>query len=216
MLNEILFLSQICVIGMSASLAKRFGREALVVLMCVLGILSNLFVGKQIVLFGLAATCSDSFSVGCSLCLNLLQENFGKDVAKKAIWLSFGFLVFYLAMTQFQIFYTPSQFDFLGSCYEKILSLMPRLVLASLTAYFISQQTDRLIFGYLTEQAKVKNFILKNYASLLISQLIDTILFSLLGLYGVVSNISQIILISYLIKIGTIILIAPLTKLAND
>jgi uncharacterized PurR-regulated membrane protein YhhQ (DUF165 family) len=44
----------------------------------------------------------------------------------------------------------------------------------------------------------------------MVTQLLDTILFSLLGLYGLVANIWQIIIISYLIKLFAIGIATPL------
>jgi uncharacterized integral membrane protein (TIGR00697 family) len=49
----------------------------------------------------------------------------------------------------------------------------------------------------------------------MISQAIDTVFFSFLGLYGIVSNISDIILASYLIKILAILLATPFVAFAR-
>jgi queuosine precursor transporter len=213
MINELIFVSHAALISFAAAIGARLGKEALVSLVCIQAILSNIFVSKQMVLFGLYATCSDAFSVGSSLCLNLLQEKFGKEIASKAIWISLFTLIFYLAMSQIHLIYVPSEVDFTQGHYQVLLSQMPRIIIASLIAYFISQQTDRFLYSFVNEKLKWKNFILKNYSSLLVSQFIDTVLFSFLGLYGNVENVWHIIILSYVIKVVTIAIITPLTKL---
>jgi uncharacterized integral membrane protein (TIGR00697 family) len=60
-----------------------------------------------------------------------------------------------------------------------------------------------------------KYFILRNYGSLIVSQAVDTVLFSFLGLYGIVSDISDIIFASYIIKILAILLATPFVAFAR-
>ncbi len=206
--NELIFIIHAVIISIAVIVASRIGKEALVALLCIQAVLSNLFVTKQIILFGLCATCADVFSVGSSLSLNLLQEYFGKDITKKAIWISFFILIFYLIMTQIHLVYAPNIFDFTQSHYANLLQFAPRIVLASLVAYLACQYLDAILYGYFKE--KFKNFILRNYSSLIISQFVDTLLFSFLGLYGIVEGFWQIFLVSYGIKVLTIILAAPL------
>lgn len=211
-MNEFIFFLHIILIGVASSIALRLGKEALITLICIQAILSNLFVTKQILLFGLATTCADSFSVGSSLCLNLLQEYFGKKTTKIAILISFFCLIFYLAMTQIHLIYYPSFADFTQNHFYCLFQFMPRIIISSVIAYFISQQADVKLYSFFSKKVR-STFILKNYASLVISQLIDTFIFSLLGLFGIVENIFQLIILSYTVKLITIALLTPLTAL---
>jgi len=77
-MNEFIFLLHIIIIAISSLVALRLGKEALVAYVCVLGILSNLFVTKQILLFGFNVIATDAFVVGAVLGLQLLQEYYGK------------------------------------------------------------------------------------------------------------------------------------------
>lgn len=208
--NELVFIIHAVVISISVIIASKMGKEALIALLCMQAVLSNLFVTKQIMFLGLCATCADVFSVGSSLSLNILQEYFGKEITKKAIWISFFILIFYLVMTQIHLFYVPNVFDYMQPHFASIFEFAPRVVLASLVAYLVCQYVDANLYGYFKEKFKDKNFILRNYSSLLISQFVDTVLFSFLGLYGIVENIGEVFLVSYGVKVLTIILAAPL------
>jgi uncharacterized integral membrane protein (TIGR00697 family) len=84
-----------------------------------------------------------------------------------------------------------------------------RIVIASFISYLITQFIDIQIYGFLKEKTEGKYFTLRNYFSLSLSQLIDTILFSFLGLYGIVAQISDIIVLSYSIKLLTIFCMSP-------
>lgn len=206
MINEIIFIFHSITLGLFSILALKLGKTVLVLLLCLQVILSNLFVSKQIIIWGLNATSSDVFSIGAGLCLNLLQEYYGKAVAKRTIWISFFSLVFYLLMTQIQLLYLPSEFDTMQNIYRSLFGFMPRLVIASLISYLISQNLDSYLYGYFKDKFAGKYFFISNYGSLLISQLFDTACFTILGLYGIMQNPFEIFLVSYAVKIVSIFL----------
>jgi len=213
MTNELFFLLHSILISLFAVIALKIGKEALIALLCTQAILSNLFVSKQIIIWGLCATCSDAFSVGSSLSLNLLQEYFGKITAKKTILISIFILIFYLFMSQMHLLYVPSEFDSSQAFFYNLLSTTPRIITGSIIAYFISQQADTALYSYFNNKFAGKYFITRNYGSLLISQLIDTALFTVLGLYGIAQNLPQIFVVSYGVKVITIIISAPIVGL---
>ncbi len=210
MLNELFFILHSLLISIFAIIALKISKEALISFLCAQAILSNLFVSKQIILFGLCATCSDAFSVGSSLSLNLLQEYFGGQIAQKTIWISFFCLIFYLLMTQIHLIYIPSEFDITQKYFYEIFQSAPRIIIASLIAYLISQQIDLRLYAIFKKRFEGKYFILRNYGSLLISQFADTLIFTILGLYSIVKYPLEIFIISYSVKVFTIILSAPI------
>jgi len=215
MYNECIFLLQTIFICSSALIALKLGEQALVALICVATLLANLFVLKQIPLFGLTVTATDAYSIGVMFSFNMLQEYFGKKAAQKALWISMSMFGAYAVLSLLHLAYQPSVADTMHSYYAAILPAMPRLLFASLTAYTISIRFDRFLYGILQRKTAGKHFVLRNYASLLISQLLDTALFSLLGLYGTVTHIGHIILVSYSIKITSIAFTTPFLVLAK-
>jgi queuosine precursor transporter len=187
----------------------KMGAEALVALLCTQAILANLFVIKQITLFGLTATASDMYIVGSVLSLNLLQEYYGKHLARKAIWISFCLLIFYTIVSQIHIFYVPSASDFSQNYYYQLLSYMPRLTTASIIVYLLVQHFDTYFYGVLKRLFEGKYLLGRNMISIAISQALDTVLFSILGLYGIIGNIGHVMLVAFTIKIATMALLAP-------
>src|ERR1700722_12989500 len=96
--NELTFVIHALLISASSLIALRLGTSALVSFVSTCCILANLFVIKQVSLFGLSATGSDAFTIGAVLGLNMLQEYYGKLAARTAIAINFFLLVFYAVM----------------------------------------------------------------------------------------------------------------------
>src|SRR5438445_4228981 len=106
-MNELIFILHTLIIAAFALGALALGPSALVAFVCIQCMLANLFVVKQITLFGFTATCADAFTVGATIGLNLLQEYFGKEIAKRTIWINFFLLIFYALLSQIHLFYLP-------------------------------------------------------------------------------------------------------------
>ncbi len=220
-MNELIFLGYILAVSSAALAALRFGKEGLIGLICVQAVLVNLFVTKQITLLGFTATASDAMAVGITLNLNLLQEYYQKATAIKAIWISFFCAIFYTVMSLFHLAYTPAATDISSALFQGLLSPMPRLVAASLISYLVAQYTDTILYGILKERFGKRYFVLRNYGTLGFTQLLDTVLFSFLGLYGInesfsnLSTLFDIMLVSYIIKVLVIIIAVPYVRFAR-
>ncbi|OGB97625.1 hypothetical protein A3F06_03790 [candidate division TM6 bacterium RIFCSPHIGHO2_12_FULL_36_22] len=210
MVNEFIFIIHILAISIGNIVALRLGKEALVTFLCLQALLANLFVTKQVLLFGLCVTCTDSFIIGCDLSLNLLQEYFGKKIASKTIWISFTALLFYLVMTQIQLWYLPNCYDIMHPHFQMILGITPRLIFASLTAYLVAIKIEYILYQWLKQKLDGRYIILRNYGAIIISQLIDTIIFSTLGLWGYVHSVLHIMVLSYIIKLIALFVATPL------
>jgi uncharacterized integral membrane protein (TIGR00697 family) len=215
MSNEIFFLTQVLiVIGFTIG-AARIGQSALAALVSLQGILANLFVVKQMELFGLTVTCSDVFAVGCIVGLNLMQEHFGFGAAKKTIAISFFSMVFFVLVSQIHLWYAPSPQDAAHPAFAKVLTATPRIVFASIAVFFLVQKIDLLFFGYLKRKLGGRHLALRMGATLLLSQGIDTVLFSFAGLYGIVAALFDVILVSFAVKCLVIGCSAPLAALSK-
>lgn len=199
-MNEFLFLSHIfLVIGFVLG-ALRLGAHALSALIVLQAILANLFVVKQIDLLGFSVTCSDVFAVGGILGLNLLQEYFGKEAALRAIKISFLGMIFFILMAQMHLWYFPSAQDTTHGAFALILGSTPRIVIASVAVYFFVQKLDVVLFSSLKKLWPQGKLSLRIGISLVLTQCIDTVLFSFLGLYGLVASLFDVIVMSFTIK----------------
>lgn len=204
-MNEILFFTHIFVVLVITIFASRRGVALIISLISIQAVLANIFVLKQTELFGLSVTCSDVFAVGGVIGLNLLQEYHGKKWANQAILASFFCLVFFALMSEMHLLYQPHSLDQTQSAFETIFSSSFRISLSSLVVFFGMQKLDVFLFGRFQRKFQHRYLPLRVVLSLLITQGLDTVLFSFIGLYGVVASIKDVIILSLLIK-GVIIL----------
>ncbi|MGA9530317.1 MAG: queuosine precursor transporter [Candidatus Babeliales bacterium] len=208
-MNELIFIINTCLIGLTALGCLRMGSHALTTFIATQCILANLFVIQQISLLHYNATCADPFTIGSVLSLNLLQEYYGRHKARHAIWISFFMLIFYACSCLIVLAYLPHAFDTAHPHFFTLLNHMPRITLASLFAYITVQHTESFLYALLNHLFRGRYLVLRNCISISVCQLIDTILFSFLGLYGIVHSLHEIITTSYFIKIGALLLSIP-------
>jgi uncharacterized integral membrane protein (TIGR00697 family) len=214
-MNELLFFIHILIVFGFALVALKIGKEALIAWVALQAVLANLFVLKQICFFGFHVTCSDVFAIGSLLGLNLLREHYDQESANRALLTCFFCMIFFVVMAEIHLFYLPSQEDTAHPGYQAILSSSPRLLFASIGVFFIVQQIDLRLFNYVKEKLSKLPLGLRNALVLSSSQLIDTILFSLFGLWGLVSSLTDIILVSFGIKLVIIALLSPTIALSK-
>ena len=193
----------------------RMGKQALTAYITMLFLAANIFVVKQIELFGFCVTSADAFIVGISFSCNLLQEFWDKQTTRKAIWISFACCLFYMLITQIILWYQPAAVDEMQPHFIMIMSNTVRIILASFSAYLTTQFVDMQLYAIFKQATQGKYFVARNYLALAISQLIDTLLFSFLGLWGIVANMFDIIFVSYSLKIFAIVLATPFLMLAK-
>ncbi len=201
-MNEIIILLHLVIAGAFLWPCMKFGKEGLVCWIGLQPILANLFVLKQISLFGFTVTASDVYAVNCALGLNILQEYYGKEIAKKAVWISFILLLFFVLMSLIHLVYQASAHDYSQEAYKLILSTTPRLVAASITAFLCVQWFDVQFFHFLKSRASNLSLFTRNCISLTLSQFVDTLLFSILGLWGLVSDLFDVVVVSFIIKLS--------------
>lgn len=210
MINELLFFIHTFVIAAFSVCAWSFGQEALIAFVSITYIMANLLVTKQIMLFGYYATATDAYIIGSALGINLLNEFYGARYARKALYLSFMAALFFMILALLHNTYVPSDSDRYHDYFIAIFSPGIRVMAASFVSYFISQTVEYKLYSTLKNLCNNKYLIMRNWATLSVSQLIDTILFSYLGLYGVIDHIPQLIIVSYNIKLIGIICMSPL------
>lgn len=183
--------------------------------LALLALAMNLFVLKQISLFGLHVTTSDSLAVGYLLGLNLVQEFFGRRSARNTVWISFFISVCFVLLSQIHLAYIPNIHDSAHPHLSYLFHPMPRILFASLISFLIVQMIDLTFFAFLRQKTEGKFLAGRIALALLLSQTLDTLLFSFLGLYGIVHSVLHIIFMSLAIKGIVILLSTPFVSLSK-
>lgn len=210
------------IIGLSFILiAFRLGLNWLIALIAVEAVIMNIFVLKMMNVFSLEITGGNVMYASIFLGSDIICEHYGKHKARQAIWIGFFASIFFIIMSQFTLWYTPSALEngaFLHQTLATIFETTPRIVLASMGAYLLSQNLDIYLYAAIKKATNGRFLWLRNTGSTLISQFFDSIFFTLVGLYGIVANeenVLQIILFTYLVKVILAVLDTPFIYLSK-
>lgn len=165
---------------------RMFGRTGLFVWVGFATALANIQVVKTIEILGLTATLGNAIYGSIFLVTDILNEKYGKKEARKAVWLGFTSLIMMTLIMQVVLKFQASEADFAQSSLETIFSLTPRIALGSLVAYIISQYADVIIFSAIKKVfSSDRTFWIRNNGSTMISQLLDTLIFTSIAFLGV-------------------------------
>jgi hypothetical protein len=184
-------------------LAKKYGPEYIIGLYAAVYVVANILVSKLVVIGPFTTTAGViAFSLTFFL-TDALTEFHGKRYAKKAVWIGFIAQLFLVFAVFIAINWTPSSEWTNQEAYVAVLGNTWRLVLASLVTYIISQHFDIKIYSLLKKKTKGKQLWLRNNVSTMLSQGVDTVLFTSLAFVGILplSVIGSIIFGEYVIKL---------------
>jgi uncharacterized integral membrane protein (TIGR00697 family) len=182
MTNEILFIFFTLFLLTLSLTAFRFGKAYMFVLIAIFSILMNIFVLKQFNLFGLVVTGGNALYGAMFLLTDILSEHYGKREAFKAVLIGFMTSALFVIATQVLLTFTINEFDFAQPLLVTLFSLAPRILLGSMLAYIISQSFDVWAFNKIKKLTNSKYLWLRNNGSTLVSQFIDTMIFTAVGL----------------------------------
>jgi len=189
-----------------------FGKKALFVIIAISIIICNMQVIKTVELFGFIATLGNIVYGGLFLATDLLGEVFGKNEARKGVWLGFFSMIVMTLSMQFALWFQPYENDFAHPAMSTIFGFMPRILFASLAAYLVSQHHDVWAFHFWRNRFHGRHLWLRNNLSTLVSQAADSLVFVMLAFYGVFSGtvLLSILLTTYLFKVMVALLDTPI------
>lgn len=192
-------------------LFRYFGRVGLIALMVFSLVLCNIQVLKVVELFGITTTLGNILYSGIFLATDILSECYGKKEARQAVRISFVFLILATIYMQVALVYIPAPEDFAQPHLAAIFGLLPRVTLASLLAYSISQYFDIWAFLRIKKATEGRFLWLRNNASTLTSQFLDSLIFCGVAFYGLypLPVVLEILLSTYVIKALVTVLETP-------
>ena len=146
---------------------------------------------------------------------DILTEVYGFRRSRRVIWLGF-FSALIMSLVLFVVQILPPARDWTNQkAYEAVLGFVPRIVAASLLAYFAGEFTNSMILSRLKILTKGRYLWTRTIGSTLIGEGFDTIIFCMVAFYGVLpASVFKAVLISnYIFKCAVEIIFTPLTYL---
>lgn len=202
--NEVLWVVLLLANFGSILLSYRFfGKTGLYIWIPIATILANIQVLKMVDLMSIGVTLGNITYASSFLVTDILSENYGKKSARKAVYIGFFSLTATVVIMNIALVFKPNEFDFIQESLKNIFAILPRIAFASLVAYGISQLHDVWAYGLWKNLLPGVKFLwLRNNASTMISQLIDSVIFTFIAFWGLLpqAEFIQILITTYLLK----------------
>lgn len=201
-----------------------FGRYGLYAWIAMAIILANIQVMKTISFFGLVTALGNIIYGTTFLATDILVENHGKEEARKGVLIGLFALIFTTLIMQISLMFDPHPSDTLSPALEKIFSLLPRITVASIAAYLVSQMHDVWAFDFWKRITAGKHLWLRNNLSTIVSQLLDNFVFTWIAFvgFGVLWTMAfswevvmQIFITSYIMKLVVSVMDTPFIYLSS-
>lgn len=215
----ILAISAITLIG--AEYARRFDSSTLLVALFTTFILLSEIIAVKLAKFELlgypifAPAAVLIFSV-TFLLTDIVNEKFGRMETHKMIFITFVCLLAMMFFIQIASIWPNAPFWANSEAWNKILGLVPRITIASMIAYLVSENFDAWSFAKLKEKIG-KHLWIRNAFSSIPALGLDTIIFITIAFYGTmpVYQVYQIIQGQFILKWLTAVIDIPFMYLAR-
>jgi queuosine precursor transporter len=139
------------------------------------------------------------------LCNDIITEHYGVTFAKKNTWLCFVTQIMVTIIMLIAIGFKPVEGDSAHNAIIELFVPTPRLLAASLIAFVISQFVNIEIFHKLSNYFKAKKLWLRSNVALMLSELIDNIIFSSLAWVILAPKAVSLDILIYTYILGTYI-----------
>ncbi|MGO0884931.1 queuosine precursor transporter [Clostridioides difficile] len=173
-------------------------------------LMSNLFGGKLISIVGFTVAGAIITYPITFLSTDIIGEIWGKKQANECVKIGIVVQLSFLLLGYLSLSIPALEQSIeLQNSLKMVLNQGLRMTLASLGAFSCSQFLDIYIFHRLKEKHNSKYKWLRNNASTMTSQFVDTIIFITIAFYGVVDNLFLMIVAQYVVKFFLALLDTP-------
>jgi hypothetical protein len=217
--QDLLWVVTLCAdLGLTVLLYHFFGARGLLAAIVLSILLSNLQGPKLTVIFGMQTSLGVIFYSSIFFATDLLSEKFGRAEANRAVLIGFSVSVIIVVMLSLGLLFQPSDrpasaefSNNVHNAFVTILDFTPRFVFGSLFAYLVSQSFDVWFFHKIKEKTQGRHLWLRNNLSTMVSQMIDTLLYSFVVWWGVVdlATAIQLGMVKYVFKLAIAIIDTP-------
>ncbi len=206
--------------GMILLAFKFFGRVGLFFSIPITIIIANLQVVMQIDFFSMALTLGNAAYASSYLITDLLGELYTHKDAQKGVFIGFFSMICSIILMNIAISFAPYNSDeaiIMHEAASMIFGFLPRIGIASIISYFISQSLDVQIFSKLKANHGHDKLWIRNNISTFTSQLIDNLVFTTLAFVGTlpISVCISIFISTYIVKLIISIIDTPFMYLGR-
>ncbi len=144
---------------------------------------------------------------------DVLTEVYGYARARKVVWAGFGAIIFASFMSWVVVALPPAMGWNDQPAYVAVFGQTPRIVLASLTAFFVGEFANSYVLAKMKVKTNGKHLWMRTIGSTIVGEFVDSAVFYPVAFLGVWSNdlVMTVMLSNYMIKVGWEAVITPVT-----
>ena len=177
-------------------------------------LIANVTASKPIQLGGIVVPAAIFIYAITFTLIDLINESFGKQGARKVILTAFLANLLLAAYAQLAVALPSASFYTGQAAFAGVLGNTPRIVFASLAAYLVSSFIDAEIFAFWKARVRGPRW-LRVLASNVVSTGIDSVVFISLAFYGVMPT-GGLIQGQYMVKMAVTLVSLPLIYLVRS
>ena len=164
--------------------------------------ISNFAFGAGVLFFPLSYVFGD-----------ILTEVYGYARARKVIWAGFGAMAFAALMATVVVALPPAPGWPNQAAYETVFGQTPRIVMASMIAYFCGEFVNSFVLAKMKLAAGGKHMSWRFLVSTVFGEGVDSLLFYPIAFYGIWGNdlLLKIMAAQWLLKVGVELVMLPVT-----
>ena len=168
---------------------------------------ANIMAVKLITVFGLTLFDAGTITFPISYLLgDVITEVYGYKNARRLIFLTFFCNIFLVAATSIGLLLPSPDFAAeISSAYATVFLVVPRILLASLVAFFAGELSNAWFMEKIKKWTSGKFLFVRTIGSSAIGYFVDTVLFVLIAFYGPdvpVSELLTLMIAQYCMKMG--------------
>ncbi len=175
---------------------------------------SNLIgVSKVVTVGGLTFGGGNLFFPISYLFGDILTEVYGYARSRRVVWAGFGALIFSAFMSWVVISLPPAEGYAGQAAIEQVFGSTPRIVAASMIAYFIGEFTNSFVLAKMKILSQGKHLWMRTIGSTICGEAVDTSIFYPLAFYGIWSDelLVKVAVTNYLLKVLWEVVATPFT-----
>jgi uncharacterized integral membrane protein (TIGR00697 family) len=149
---------------------------------------------------------------------DILTEVYGYARSRKVVWAGFGAMIFASFMSWAAIHLPPAEGWKNQSAIEAVFGSTPRIVVASLAAYFVGEFMNSFVLAKMKIMTEGKWLWTRTIGSTIVGEFVDSIIFYPLAFLGVwpTNLVMNVVVSNYLLKVIWEVIMTPLTyKIVN-
>jgi len=146
---------------------------------------------------------------------DILTEVYGYKASRKIIWSGF-FAIIFMAFCYWLVkILPPAPFWNNQEAYDLILGGVPRIVVASITAYFLGEFSNSFVLSKMKVIMEGRHLWMRTIGSTIIGEGVDSVIFATIAFAGLIPTpaLISVILSGYIVKVAIEVLVTPLTYL---